>query len=136
VDLAPDIFLKMQDYSYITRGGSEFGSNELFDFPEVRHSGNHRPEGIFLFSGPAVRNQREIGVAKRAQLQDLLPTMLYLFDLPIPEALDGRVLHEMLTLGHEECRYQGNIYREEIENKNSIDFAPEVRKRLEGMGYL
>jgi predicted AlkP superfamily phosphohydrolase/phosphomutase len=129
---APDIILKMRDYSLITRGGQEFDSDDLADYPGVNHSGNHRMEGILFLSGPGFISGESPYV--QAILEDLVPTLLYGLDLPIPLAMDGRVLFKAFL---KEC--EPTFYEETISRERSGSFElndPQVRARLEALGYL
>jgi predicted AlkP superfamily phosphohydrolase/phosphomutase len=56
-------------------------------------SGTHRDDGIFVARGPAIR----AGVAvDGARIIDLAPSLLHLLGVPVPEDMDGRVLHEII----------------------------------------
>jgi predicted AlkP superfamily phosphohydrolase/phosphomutase len=135
VDKAPDLILKMKDYSYITRGGTEFFSDRIFDEPLIRHSGNHRLNGILLMSGKSVRSFKGRFVST-PNLMDLLPTMLYMLGLPMPEDLDGRVLREAMTGEYEPVYYQGSIYRTDRQTENSTGLDDKVWERLKALGYM
>ncbi len=67
-------------------------------------TGDHRPEGIFLAYGPAIRP----GPLAGAAIADLAPTLYHLAGLPVPDDLDGRVLQEAFDpawlSGHPVCR--------------------------------
>jgi arylsulfatase A-like enzyme len=52
-------------------------------------AGYHAPYGIFIGSGPRIKT----GVAIRgASVLDIAPTLLHLFEAPIPLDMDGKVL--------------------------------------------
>jgi predicted AlkP superfamily phosphohydrolase/phosphomutase len=56
-------------------------------------SGTHRDDGIFVARGPAIR----AGVAvDGARIIDLAPSLLHLLGVPVPEDMDGRILHEII----------------------------------------
>jgi arylsulfatase A-like enzyme len=69
-----------------------YALEELFacDAPTPKE-GMHDPRGMVIFHGPGIRRGVEIDVSPL----DLLPTMLHLLDVPVPEALTGRVLSEI-----------------------------------------
>jgi predicted AlkP superfamily phosphohydrolase/phosphomutase len=52
-------------------------------------SGNHEPDGILIAQGAGFKRG---SVLEDAAITDIAPTSLYFFGLPIPEAMDGRVL--------------------------------------------
>jgi predicted AlkP superfamily phosphohydrolase/phosphomutase len=69
-------------------------------------SGDHRPHGILISKGPGVKASASIDPPI---VYDLVPTVMYLAGLPIPDDLDGRVLEEICT---EEFRDSNPIRRE------------------------
>ena len=90
---APDLIVKMRDWAYITRGATEFLSNEVVSDVVINHSGNHRLHGIVGLYGkdvaPGVR-------LSGATVYDITPTLLHLVGQPVPGGLDGKVLEEAL----------------------------------------
>ncbi|PCJ20736.1 MAG: hypothetical protein COB02_00065 [Candidatus Cloacimonadota bacterium] len=127
---APDLILKMRNYDYITRGGSEFESHALYDTPELHHSGNHRSEGVLFLSGENINRGK---TSKRAKLEDLIPTLFSLMDVAIPNEMDGQVLSELLL----ECDpfYDDiNIYRKL--SSGAVIESEEVKTRLKKLGYI
>lgn len=59
-------------------------------------SGTHvqDSEGIFLAQGPDIADRGEMPLGTFG-VTDIAPTVLYMYDLPIPEAMDGRPLTEL-----------------------------------------
>jgi predicted AlkP superfamily phosphohydrolase/phosphomutase len=57
-------------------------------------SGDHRPEGILISRGPGIRRGSSL---RAATVYDLVPTLMYGAKLPVPGALDGRVIDELFT---------------------------------------
>jgi predicted AlkP superfamily phosphohydrolase/phosphomutase len=55
-------------------------------------SGTHEPQGIFIATGPGIRNTNDRPYLHGA---DIAPTLTYLLGLPIPQGLDGRVMTEI-----------------------------------------
>jgi len=56
-------------------------------------NGAHRPDGLFVLAG---RGVHPVGELPSAEIVDVLPTLLALADLPVPEGLDGRPLGRAL----------------------------------------
>ncbi|WP_148883189.1 alkaline phosphatase family protein [Thermococcus aciditolerans] len=54
--------------------------------------GTHHVDGIFLVYGPGIKEGYKI---KPAEIIDVAPTILHIFNLPIPNDMDGRVLMEI-----------------------------------------
>jgi predicted AlkP superfamily phosphohydrolase/phosphomutase len=92
--LAPDLLVKMRDYSYVTRDGYESMDSRIFNTPmayhpsKVKHSGIHRLEGIFLMRGEGVPAGMQL---KEAALCDVFPTLLSRFGYAA-DWTDGRNL--------------------------------------------
>lgn len=58
----------------------------------INRSGDHRPKGVFIAYGPDIRRKEELG---DISLYNIVPTILHIFDIPIPSDVDGRVLKEL-----------------------------------------
>lgn len=99
-------------------------------------SGDHRLHGILMMRGPGVRSGNEI---QGAQILDLAPTMLWLFGLPVPEDMDGRVLdaafEEEFLLSHP-LLFGGSGAKEALPREYTEEEAQTIEKRLRGLGYV
>jgi predicted AlkP superfamily phosphohydrolase/phosphomutase len=99
-------------------------------------SGSHLPEGIFVAAGGPFRR----GVAlDPPSLADVLPTVLHLLGVPLPDDLDGRVVTEALEPEFVAAnpvrlapRQGGAAGRASL----SSDDEGEMRKFLQGLGYV
>jgi arylsulfatase A-like enzyme len=72
---------------------------------------------------------------------DLAPTILYLFDLPIPADMDGKVLKDVFDAEYFEkhpIRFTAEGPKDEQRGTHqySEEEADAIRKRLQGLGYL
>jgi predicted AlkP superfamily phosphohydrolase/phosphomutase len=104
-----------------------------------RH-GEHRQEGILFLHGPAVQAG---ALDQPAHIVDIVPTVLYLLGLAIPDDLDGRVIEPAL-----EATYLQDHPREtrpaRLEPSEpgiapgtfAEDEEAAVEERLRGLGYL
>ena len=61
----------------------------------------HRRHGIFLAHGPDVRRGSKV---EDTQIYDLAPTLLHIFNIPIPRDIDGRVLTEIFRKGSKSAK--------------------------------
>ncbi|MCS7038339.1 MAG: hypothetical protein NZP34_01905, partial [Caldilineales bacterium] len=148
VDRAPDLLIRWTDDKYLAvkdyegrPDGPIFGHKQKFGRHGAAYAldqtGTHIREGIAMFHGYGVRPGARL---QGAQLFDLTPTILYLLDVPIPPAMDGRVLTEILdpTVITWVPRYE----TEAREPHRTGDFewtaADEeaLRARLQGLGYV
>lgn len=147
LDLAPDLLISWRDGRYTCRPGyrsrhmpifeSGLVHSEASEVSTLQKGGTHREMGIFLARGPLSLRGR---VIQGARLIDLFPTILWLFDLPIPADVDGRVLEEIFPpeVGQKPPQFttpaqmvgpsEGAVYSEEE--------ASEIAERLKGLGYL
>jgi len=90
---APDILFLPRRLEYFGFGEYEFGSHKIIEAMQRGISGTHRMNGIFLAYGRGIQPGVHV---KDAQIVDLAPTILHLMGEPIPEHMDGGVLHEIL----------------------------------------
>ncbi|UCF95103.1 MAG: hypothetical protein JSW39_13450, partial [Desulfobacterales bacterium] len=60
---------------------------------EPYYTGNHRPAAFFIARGPTIG---ETGIAKGGHIVDIVPTLLALMEVKIPDGLDGRVWENLL----------------------------------------
>ena len=106
-------------------------------------TGDHRPEGIFLGSGPDFEKGKSIS---GLQLWDICPIILHCLELEIPSYMDGTVPKELFS-------QHSSAFKREIFIKNEIkkDFSKkqidnkineyskededEIKKVLDEMGY-
>jgi len=92
VKYAPDIICLRSDSKYVVGRFFEFGSKKTITVHPV-WSGIHDRHGIFL----AWDNGKDITQGKKivARVEDITPTILYIFDIPIPRYMDGKVLTDI-----------------------------------------
>jgi predicted AlkP superfamily phosphohydrolase/phosphomutase len=87
-DMAPDLIIKIDEN--INGINPIIGSGKTFS--EKRQRGEHRIEGIFLAFGPNIKKGVHV---EDVRIYDIAPTILHVFNLPIPIDMDGRVLTEI-----------------------------------------
>jgi predicted AlkP superfamily phosphohydrolase/phosphomutase len=138
---APDIIFILDSKYHGERG---FMSKSLVTKKSQRISlwtGTHRREGIIILNGPDIATGQ---LSTAPSIYDLTPTILYLLGLPVPEDMDGKVIETALVPGYRE-RHQIRYVRpvsspdeREDESKSGLseEEEVEVRKQLEGLGYL
>jgi predicted AlkP superfamily phosphohydrolase/phosphomutase len=116
----PDIYIQLN------KGYRNFVS-DLYDpteiFVEVQGSTEHSLNGIFLAYGPEIRAGKKI---ENAKLEDIVPTILHLFQYSIPNDIDGRVLTEIFEPDSDAGTRE--ISREKIETKfiQSMKFSKKI----------
>jgi len=92
VDLAPDILFSVGEGPYLPTGKLDY-PQPIGPTPDGEATGRHHQDGILIAVGPFIRP----GTISGARIVDIMPTALYLQDLPIPEGLDGQVLHALFS---------------------------------------
>lgn len=128
---APDLVVVPRDYRWMTRSGCEIGPRgQLFGEPAVRHTGNHRMDGVFAAAGPGIT----VGARpERLRLIDLTPTALALLGIEVPRGLDGRPMESVLDCG---VGWTDELpWREPRADGGGADPAV-LEERLRALGYL
>lgn len=89
----PDLLVGIDDWRCIMPKGHLNG--EIFELRPYssRHTGSHRMNGIFIAAGPDIKS----GAIDKVSVYELAPTILYLFDEPIPPNMDGQVFKDIIT---------------------------------------
>jgi predicted AlkP superfamily phosphohydrolase/phosphomutase len=138
VNDAPDLMLKMQNYSYLLNKsipvlGDKFVS--IVEGPE----GCHRPEGVFTAYGQDIQKRGDVA----ASIMDIAPTILHHFGLPIPKEMDGRILKEVFTselVDTIQAEGEENELAWSIEGLHDVDYdreeEAEIKARLQDLGYF
>jgi hypothetical protein len=96
-------------------------------------------DGIFIIEGPCIKNNFFV---ENVSILDIFPTILFIFDLSIPNDINGRILQQVFNDEFFEGKLSKNInsYEDNISktllNMNFLLFDDEIIKRLESIGYL
>ena len=89
----------------------------VFNDP-IYWSSYHSKDGIFIVNGDGIRKNAKI---KGINIVDIYPTILHMFNLPIPDDIDGRVLKEIFEkkskLARRKIRYETIDNRDVEKNK-------------------
>ncbi len=142
---APDLIVTSRQNYFVSASsarlpvmhGKRSNSNSIFQ----KHiwSGNHEPNGIFIINGPDIKKGHKI---KGANIIDIAPTILYLFDQEIPRDMDGKVIVEAFNNEYRETNAP-KFKKPDMSGKhdiNSKELLPDedeaVKERLRGLGYL
>jgi predicted AlkP superfamily phosphohydrolase/phosphomutase len=131
---APDVVFFVDDRYGLDPTPREQG---LVYRAEPPNTGTHRSDGIFLIAGPDVVPGRP---EPPLRIEDAAPTILHLLGLPVPAAMDGRVVAEALspefnaahpvTVSHDTYG-EGGVGRWDSEDEEE-----EIMERLRGIGYV
>lgn len=148
VEDAPDIIIMWYNDEYRSRP-SDTSTDRVFmekiDREELEKmesnlqaNADHRIDGILFLHGHGIKKNYEIA---KANIMDLTPTILYLFGLPIPDDMDGKLVKEVFDdeyLRNNPVRFAAKESKDEYRGKQdySEDEADTIRDRLQGLGYL
>jgi predicted AlkP superfamily phosphohydrolase/phosphomutase len=104
---APDIVFIPQNFSYSIEPDKRVEKSVIstsHDHAPVLSAS--APNGIFMASGSELAEGREM---LNLKIWDIMPNILHLLGIPIPDDLDGRVRHDMFnsdsTLAHKEVEF-------------------------------
>jgi predicted AlkP superfamily phosphohydrolase/phosphomutase len=131
--LAPDIIFFINDFRCSIRAG--FPDNEtLFEpkTPTTSKSGTHRKEGVLIIHGSGIQKGKI-----EARIYDIAPTLLYMFDQPIPNDLDGHVLLKIFTDEFRKEKDLKYLYASGTKDIPENKLGEEsLEDRLRNLGYL
>lgn len=136
---APDLVVQFS-YDYKVTFSPLKRSLILEDRDLIR-TGEHRREGLFIASGPGIRQGRlEEG---KFSIEDVTSTILYLLGAPIPNSYDGCVIREVFEEGYlakNEPRYSDTLSQTmALSSGNEDDFQNESDRSAEllrNLGYF
>jgi predicted AlkP superfamily phosphohydrolase/phosphomutase len=129
-EVAPDLVVVPRDYRYMTRAGREIGRpGQLVAEPAVRHTGNHRMDGVLVAAGPGIGQGGRLGGQR---LLDLTPTALALLGIEVPRGLDGRPMTALLGC---DVGWTDELPWREPGGPEPTDVEA-IEAQLEGLGYL
>jgi predicted AlkP superfamily phosphohydrolase/phosphomutase len=134
---APDLIALSRNLEYVSFGTTDFGNNRLTG-RIFGMTGYHRMNGVLIMSGPHVKPGAS---PSDAAIIDLAPTILYALGVPVPEAMDGRVLNELfkdsfLAERGSAAGEGASSPSEPGESAYTDEEEAQVQERLRELGYL
>ncbi len=138
VSQAPDILLRMKNYSYLINTSIPL-KEAGFCQPVKGAEGCHRLEGIFAAYGNGIHQHKNIN----ASIIDITPTALYSMGLAVSREIDGRVLKDIFTPVFQNTKKV--VYSEkdlvcELEEAKDTEYNSreemEIKAQLQDLGYL
>lgn len=135
LDEIPDILVELHE-AYT--GGALFAGplvtpmslDDLSDY-----SATHRPTGLFVFSGPGIRQGAWL---EGSHIVDLAPTLMHWLGLPVAAAMDGSVLSDLWEpAALRTPEYADYAAGQPAENGGlTSEEETAIREQLAGLGYL
>ena len=131
---APDLVVVPRDYRWMTRSGREIGAPGCVTCdPAIRHTGNHRMNGILVAGGPGIT----VGAPPELRrLVDLTPTALALLGIEVPRSLDGKPMSSLMSCDN---GWTDEVPKWEPLQEPSPEGSPsgeELTEQLKGLGYV
>jgi predicted AlkP superfamily phosphohydrolase/phosphomutase len=135
--LAPDLSLALADGAAI----SILRSPTLVK-TRSEPNGNHRPEGVFVAAGPALRSGETLPAMS---IVDVAPLLLYSLDVPVPLDMSGRLPADAFRAGELERRPpkyvaggmpEGRAEAPDAEVSYDADEEALILNRLRALGYV
>lgn len=146
---APDVLLLQADKEYtllyrLSNANRESGTFKTFSFKDLTEiqpaaNASHRRNGILIMKGPRIKRGHQL---TGADIIDIAPTALYLLGIPIPKDMDGKLLNDAIDNSHLSkhpptfSEMEGDSVEDEAGITLSANEAEQVRKNLQGLGYL
>jgi predicted AlkP superfamily phosphohydrolase/phosphomutase len=127
-----ELMVTLPDANIVILSDHGVSTGYRFNKPVLQHI--YGPNGIFIAMGPDIRSGNEI---ETISMLDILPTILYYYELPIAEDLDGEVVEEMFRERYETisiASYNSFVGNERIAASPGIEDS--VKERLKALGYI
>jgi len=124
---------------YMALGTSAFISNKVVELC-FGSTGNHRMNGIFIIKGKGIKKNYKI---QEAKIVDIIPNLLFFYDLPIEKEMDGKVLidiYEPRFFQSKKINYKKLDKKPSKEEEKRKEYSTEevnsIKKTLADLGYL
>ncbi|MGD8627998.1 MAG: alkaline phosphatase family protein [bacterium] len=133
-DESPDLFFEFKDDHFYTTYYAITASSVFLDKGYSWRQGDHRQDGVVLLAGDGIVRGKTIV----ADIEDILPTILFIQDLPLSENFDGKIMKDAFTdefVRKRKPQDRRFFERGEVEASEE-DQGEEVIDRLKGLGYI
>ncbi|MFN8543162.1 MAG: alkaline phosphatase family protein [Candidatus Binatia bacterium] len=101
-------------------------------------AGQHTADGLYLFAGPRIRG---LGACAAHPIEAVAPTVLHLLGLPVPRAMDGHVIAELLEPS--DLAAHPVVFSDDLDDSGpapggwqSAEDESRVADHLRALGYL
>ncbi|MBC8508576.1 MAG: alkaline phosphatase family protein [Anaerolineales bacterium] len=134
---AADVIFSIQNYLFQSSVKMGLDSESILGKSEYEDSGSHRADGIVVMSGPGIAEGVSIS---DASIADILPTMLALAGLPVPDDLDGLPLSQAFTESQKHAIKFVSGSSDSLDGTTTPNLddseLTEIEDRLRSLGYL
>jgi predicted AlkP superfamily phosphohydrolase/phosphomutase len=131
---APDLFFDFRDDQFYTTYDGITQNTVFMDRGYSWRQGDHRRDGVVALAGRGIAPGRIL----TADIEDVLPTIMFIEDLPLSDNFDGKIIHEAFTdefIAERKTPDKRFFERTEVESSDT-DEGDEVIDRLKGLGYI
>lgn len=133
-ELLPDITVEPEEGYMIA---TELNNSTIVRPVPAFMTGTHLRDGIVIMNGSVIQSGTTL---TNAHIVDLLPTILYALNIPIPADLDGKILLDAFVdeykQAHHATYYEPDIWHHDNMVVNSAEEEKIVEERLKSLGYL
>jgi len=130
----PDLVVIMEE-GYSIRAGLGKDIISMNKLRDLHIEGYHDSDGLFMAYGNVIKSRKT-----NADICDIMPTILYLLGLPIPEDVDGRVLTEVVDdtfVERNHVQFEKKTKLKPSEHKAlTEEEVAKLEKHLRGLGYM
>lgn len=131
---AADLFFEFRADAFYTTYDAITHNTVFMDSGYSWRQGDHRRDGIVALSGRGIAPGRTV----TADIEDILPTIMFIEDLPLSDSFDGEVIREAFTddfIAARKAPDKRSYALTEVESSDT-DKGDEVIDRLKGLGYI
>jgi predicted AlkP superfamily phosphohydrolase/phosphomutase len=133
VNEAPDIIFILENGTIEV--DATLGIEDVFKkgSPFTGWTGTHTKNGLFIAKGPSIKKNHRVG---KANILDILPTILKIYGIPLPTEIDGKPMDEILrfVLPEKEAisvKETSGDYNELSDREKAL-----IEERLKRLGYI
>lgn len=131
IDLAPDLMIETPDYRYLTARGFGLATSQVLTDHIIGRDAEHKQKGVFFATGSSIDTGKSI---KEPSLEDILPTLLYGMDEPLPQYLDGDVI-DIFDTDRESSYRNYDVVADREKEELTAEERDELQSQLESLGY-
>ncbi|MBD3355046.1 hypothetical protein GF361_03605 [Candidatus Woesearchaeota archaeon] len=134
----PDIIFLLNPNYFVDFGISKNLTEPFYNKSDRRGDHLYSRDGMFIAYGPDIKKGEEINT----EIYDFAPTILHMYDIPIPDDMNGRVIKNIFNedsgLAKKKVKYQKSKNEIVFSEKKKISSKDEVqiKEKLKKLGYL
>ena len=142
--LAPDLLVETTNDYFVRNNLDHFEGRLTFSAGRYRgralaHTGRHTSDGILVAAGAPFASG---GNRSGAHIMDITPTVLHLYELPVPSGVDGKPLSDWLDPAYSQAHPVEWIASQPKDSVEQDEFAysqqdaDAIEERLRDLGYM